>query len=161
MGLASITTGDRVITVDFTTPTGALAANDLVADTQEIADVGYDTTAQTVILQSIVVLDKDDQGAALDFIFLNASQSLGTEDSAPNISDANAEKVLGHVSVLGAHYLDLGGSKLATVAPIALPLKLLVGTTSLYCAISTTGTPTYAGGHLIVQFGFLVVPTYG
>jgi hypothetical protein len=108
-----------------------------------------------LILKSITVLDKADQKVALWFVFLNASTSMGTENSAPNISDTNAENILAVVPIATTDYVDIGTSAMAT-KECSVSLKLASGTTSLFVAIvNSTGTPTYAASDLVVKFGFL------
>ena len=69
--------------------TSAYANNDLLADTQELANAvkvndGWGT------IESLTVIDQDDQGQVFDVWILDANVTFGTENSAPSISDANA-----------------------------------------------------------------------
>lgn len=141
-------------TVTLTLKADAYDANDVLADTQEIANV-MATEGGSARLVSMHVLDKDDNtGAAMEFFFLNASTSLGTEDEAVSISAANAANIIGHVQVPAANFKDLINSKLATVKDINLILKAAAGSTSLYFAVQTAGTPTQTASGIIVQFSF-------
>lgn len=129
--------------VVLTTTTDALTAGEVVADTQEIANVMREN-AGTGLLHSLSVVDKDDQGAALTLFFLNSSASLGTENSTPSIGDSDAETILGWVDVSAADYKDLGGVRVASVKNVGLGLQSGAATTSIYVAVTTSGTPTYA-----------------
>lgn len=144
---------DDVITLDATVDTGALADNDVAFATQELAGVAS-AEGISAILQSIVIADPDDQGSGIDLIFFNANTTLGTENSAPDIDDTEVQTVVGRVQVGQGSYYDFGGSKLACLYGIGLIMKTGVGG-SLWVAGIARGTPTYAGGHLYIKFGFL------
>lgn len=136
----------------------------LNADAYDAGDVVFDSTAISnavrllggqAMLQSVVVADKGDQKAQLRLVFLDSNVTLGTADAAPSISDANALKVLGTVEVLAADYIDLGGASVATVRNIGLPIEAASGSTDVYVAAFTSGTPTYSTGDLQLRFGLL------
>ena len=80
----------------FSTDSDAYASGDVLADRQEIASVGLANGAGGVI-QSIVLLDQDDQAQAMDIVFLNSDVSLGTENAAVSIADSDADKIIGIV----------------------------------------------------------------
>ncbi len=145
-----------VITVSLTVATNAYTAGDVLAATQEIANCVRVTDGRA-LLQSLCVIDTDDQGADLDLIFFSANTSLGTEESAPDIDDTEVLTILGHVSVLDADtpYLDLGGSKIATVKNIGLVLEAASGGRSVYVAAITRETPTYASGVVTLKLSVL------
>ena len=143
-----------VVTVTCSLPIGALSDGDVMFDTQEIA-AAVQLSGGVSILQSVTVLDKDDQGIAFDLVFLDAATSIGTEDSAVSISDANAEDILGTVSIVGGDYADLIGSQVATKTNIGLELQA-AASTSLYVAGITRGTPTYTASGVIIKFAFLI-----
>jgi len=145
----------EIIQVTFSLDTSAYASGDVLADTQEIAGAMRSANGKG-LLQSIVLLDEDDQTAAgIDVVFLKSNTSLGTENAAPSISDANAREVLGIVSVASGDWIDLGGAKLATVRNIALPVQAATDTTSVYVALITRGTPTQTASGIRGFFGFI------
>jgi hypothetical protein len=148
--------GGHTVEVDLTLSldTNIYAAADLLADTQELAGA-VRVNAGTAILQSVQLLDADDQGQPLDLVFLNANQSMGTENSAPNISDANAAKIIGNVSVLSSDWIDIGTSRIATIRNIGLALKAAAGTTSIWVAALSQGTGTYTASGITAKFLFL------
>lgn len=149
-----IRNNDFVATEVFSVDTNAYGSADLVADTQELSEVGF-RKGTVVVLKSITVKDKADQKVDLYFVFLSANTSLGTENSAPNISDANSDNIKAVVLVEDGDYLDIGGVAVAT-REFAIPIKLASTTTSLWVAIvNGAGTPTYAASDLVVEFGFL------
>lgn len=138
----------------FTPDTGALAAGDLVADTQELASVAR-LAGGIVYLQSITLLDQTDQKAELDVVFFRANQSMGTENNVPTISDANALDVVGVVTIVAGDYKDIGGASIAQIGNIGRMMKCAAGQTSLWVALVTRGTPTYGASALIAKFGFV------
>lgn len=155
-GALRTTNGDAdVATVTFTLDTSAYASGDLIADTQAISTTLFDQKGGCVILDSITLLDEDDQGVALHFVFSTASTSMGTENGAPNISDANARNIVGKASLAATDYVDIGGAKVASKGALGLVLKAAAGAQALYVSIvNDTGTPTYTATGLQAMFGF-------
>lgn len=149
-----VTSSDTVVDLTATLDTSIYAGGDLLFDTQELAGVAR-INAGVVVLESITVIDEDDQGVAFDIYFLDANNTLGTENSAPTISDANARNILGWILIGAADYKDLGGVRIACVRGIGLEMKAGAGTTSLYVAGVTGGTPTHTASGLRFKFGFL------
>lgn len=146
----------KLITVNFTVDTGAYGANDLLADTQEIAEA-VDETGRPALLQSLTILDTDDQTAsAYDIYILDQNVSMGTENSAPSIADANAGAIIGLPIAIGSgDWKDLGAFKVAGKENIGKIVKPSTGR-SLYAAIvNGAGTPTFASGIIQVRFGFI------
>lgn len=154
--MTAITTGSQadIIDVTLTTDTAAYASGDLIADTQVVTGA-MRLAGGTALLHSVSVLDEDDQGVAFDVIFLQNSTSLGTENGAPNISDANARSnVLCKVAIAAADYTDLGGFKFATVGNLNRLLKAASGSKDIYVAVvNSTGTPTYSATGLKLRIG--------
>lgn len=138
-----ITTRAKYVDVTLSLDTSAYADGDVLADTQEVTGA-LTANDGTGVIQSIQVLDENDQGVAMDLIFLDANVSLGTENSAPSITDANSRNILGRVQILAADYIDLGGAKMATVTGVGLGIKAGSGVDDIWvAAITRGGTPTY------------------
>lgn len=143
----------RSLTVSL--DTSAYANNDLLADTQELTDAVKANDSGGMI-QSLTVVDQDDNGQAFDVWILDSNVTFGTENSAPSISDANAVYVLGKIPVAAADYIDLGGVKVASIRNVGLPIKPAAGGTSIYVAITNgTGTPTYTASGIKLRFGIV------
>lgn len=141
--------------VIFSLDTSAYASGDLLADTQAVTSV-FRVTDGTGVLASITLNDKDDQGVALYIVILDANVTLGTENAAPSISDANADSILGIIAVATTDWLDLGGCKVANIRGINLPIKAASGTTSLYIGlVNSTGTPTFTASGVTARLGVL------
>lgn len=141
---------DVVLALD----TVAYTAGDLMSDRQVITNA-MRVNDGTGVLQSIQVLDEDDQGAAFDIILLAANSTFGTVNVAPTVTDAVARDILGSVSVAAADFIDLGGCRIATKTGIGLVVKPATGTRNLYVATITRGTPTYTAAGVRLRLGFL------
>lgn len=146
-----------VASVTLSTDTSAYASGDLIADTQQI-DAFFRKVDGTGIINSINIIDEDAQGVALYIIFMSTTTSLGTENSAPNISDANLTAGFqGIVSVATSDYVTVSGTKIATIRNIGLPVKAVSGTDDLYIAVlNATGTPTFTAAGLEMRIGGLL-----
>lgn len=143
----------KSVSITLSLDTSAYAAGDVLADTQEIAHV-LRNVGGSALLQSLALIDQDDQtAAAIDIVFLSANVSLGTENAAPSITDANAAKILGIVNVPSGNFIDVGGAKVATVNNIGLQVTADAGT-SVFVAAIARGTPTQTASGIKITFGF-------
>lgn len=141
-------------TITFSTPAEALDANDVLADTQELAGA-FDKAGGSGILQSIKLVDGDDNTAAVVNVFIfRSSVSLGTEDAAISISDANLVELLAVVEIAATDWHDTINSKVAYKSNLGIPVAVTTGT-SLYVALQCEGTPTQTASGLTGQFGIL------
>lgn len=145
--------GGDLIDVTCTLDTSAYTSGDVLFDTQAVTDAVRANGGQA-ILDSVTVIDEDDQGIAFTLYILRAANSLGTENSAPNISDANARDILGWVPVASGDYSDVGGAKVATVRNIGLFVEATGSTRDLYVGGVTGGTPTHSASGLKLRLGF-------
>jgi hypothetical protein len=105
-------------------------------------------------LQSIVVLDGDDQNVAFDLVFSSAAITLGTANDVVSITDANAANVLGVVKfVVATHAQDFINSIVFVMANIGL---IMQGTSSslFVSAIVRSGTPTFTASGMKIKLGF-------
>lgn len=154
---SALTTGGITVTKDVTLSldTAAYASGDVLADTQQV-DAALRVADGTGVLQSLMVIDEDDQKVTFTVYFLSANVSMGTENAAPSISDANAANILGFVEVSGAEYKDLGGVAVANIKNIGIPLKAVSGTDDIYVAVvNGTGAPTYTASGVKLRLGIL------
>lgn len=146
---------NQILTVD----TGAYADGDLLSDTVALEPVSRVPGGRTWLV-SVHVLDESDQGQPFDIVFLDEFNSLGTINSAPNITDGNARKICGKMSVPAAAYLDLGGCRIATITAGTtdgnLPLLLQTPQNSMqmFMATISRGTGTYGAFGLRLRLGF-------
>ena len=144
----------NVIDVTLVADTNAYADGDVLAIPQEIVNsVAEAGTARQ--LTSIVVIDSDDQGTAIDLIFFDASASLGTINTAIDISDADAAKIVGIVAIAAGDFKDLINNKVAVKTGIDLVMKAASTSASLWVgAVVRSGTPTYSAGGIKLKLGF-------
>jgi len=140
--------------VTLSLSTDAYADADVLADTQEISDA-VRVNAGTGVILSLVVLDKDDQGVALDVVFLRTNVSLGTENDAVTVTDANADEILGIVEVAASDYVDLANSQLASMTGLYIVVDAAAAATSLYVAAISRGTGTYTASGITLKIGLL------
>lgn len=143
-----------VVSVALSLDTSAYASGDLLADTQSFT--GVRVNGGRAALQSLTVIDEDDQGVAFTVYFLSANNTFGSENSAPSISDASARDILGWVDVTTADYKDLGGVKVACVKNIGLLLEAAGGSQLVYLAVvNGTGTPTFTASGVRLILGLV------
>jgi hypothetical protein len=142
-----------LVDVTLTLDTSAYANGEVLADTQIVAGA-LRVTNGTGRLQSITLIDEDDQGAALDLYFLSANNSFGTENGAVTISDASARDIIAFVAINTGDYRDLGGVKVANLNSLNRVIKAATGTTSIYvAAVNGSGTPTFTASGLKLRLG--------
>lgn len=147
-----------------TLDTSAYASGDLLFDTTAI-DLGASFASTTGPVRMEVVgiqgIDAADQKQPFTLLFLNANQSLGTVNSAPDVSDANALKVIGQASVIAEDYKDLGDAAcFQNPELLPVPLQLAAGSRYLYLAGLSEGTGTYGAASITLRIAirFLNVP---
>lgn len=134
----------RELSVTFSLDTSIYASGDVLADTQVITNFTR-AADQGAYLTRFILFDQDDQTAAdMRVLILKANSSLGTENSAPNISDANGLNIVGNILVAAAAWYDMGGFKMATVDLANMPIWVppASGTRDIYVGLITLGTPT-------------------
>lgn len=144
-----------VISVTLSLDTNAYASGDVLANLQEVANFMRADGGRAVI-QSVTVLDKDDQGAEMDIFISPNAVSLGDENATPDISDADAEGLQHLCNVSGDDYQDLGGCQVATVKAIGLVVEAAAGSKSMYIGAITRGTPTHSASGVVLQLGLLL-----
>lgn len=133
--------------------TAIYADGDVLFDTVALPDI-VPANGGIGILDSIAITDEDDQGVALDLVFLRANVSLGAFNVAPAITDINAREVVAIAKVLAADYSDLGGARVATVGNLRRWMKAVPASRQLFVAgITRGGTPTYTASGLKLKIG--------
>ena len=143
-----------VKSLTMSTDTSAYASGDLIADTQQL-DAALRVADGTGVLQSLTIIDEDAQGVAFYVLVMRTSTSLGSENSAPNISDANLTAgLIGIIPVATTDYVTCSGAKIACIRNIGMPIKAVSGTDDIYIAVlNGSGTPTYTASGLEFVFG--------
>ncbi|MFA5053317.1 MAG: hypothetical protein WC565_04625 [Parcubacteria group bacterium] len=144
---------DIVVTVTPTCDTNIYGSGDLLFDSTEIAGA-VRVAAGICILQSLTLLDKDDQGVSMTLVFANAATDFGTLNAVPDPDDTECATILGTVEIAAGDYVDMGAARVATLTNLGLMMK--AAATSLYvAAIVGTGTPTYSASGLVLQLAFI------
>ncbi|MCV0395465.1 MAG: hypothetical protein K5872_22215 [Rhizobiaceae bacterium] len=142
-----------VVDVTLVADTNAYADNDVLAVPQEVHSVFLEAGG-TRLLHSVMLLDEADQGQDIDLLFFNADATLGTINSAVSISDADARKLIGKVSIVQADYSDLVNSQFASKGDLNMVLKAADPSASLWIgAVVRSGTPTYAADSIKLKLG--------
>ncbi len=138
-----------------TLDTSAYGTGDVLFDRTQCNGI-FRIADGTGVLQSIQVIDQDDNGVAIDFYIHTTNQTLGTANAAPSISDANAAELLGPFSIATGDYKDLGGVKVGKISNIGQPIKAVSGTDDLYISAVVTGTPTFTAAGIKLRIGVLL-----
>lgn len=145
---------DNVVEVELFCDVVAHAANDVVCQATELPLITNDNGC--AVVTSIVLADYDDQGAALDFVFLSEPTTVGTNNATMAIPDPQLDHVLGSIPSSDGAYLDLDQNQVLTITNCGLVLRPDPSRgNSVWVAVQTTGTPTYASGHLLLRVGVL------
>lgn len=142
-----------ILQITFSLDTAIYASGDVLADTQEIANA-VQLANGIGVLQSLVLNDKDNQRIALDLVFFSANVSLGAENAPPTITDANADSVLGIVSVLSSDWINLGNCGVATIPRVGMEIKADANK-SIWVGAITRGAPTHTASGITGRFGIL------
>ncbi len=144
----------EVITAVPVLDAAILANNDVFMVAFEIPQVFNKGKARK--LQSVVVLDGDDQNVAFDLVFSNATITLGTANAAITITDADAAKVVGIVKmVVATHAYDLINSTMFVQGGLAIIMQPSGVSNSLWVSgVIRSGTPTFTAAGMTLKLGF-------
>lgn len=155
IGRLIVSTAFESITVTPTLDTLIYASGDTLFDTTAIPNA-VGASGLQAILQTLTVIDKDDQAAAAMDVYIfstGTSLTFGTANAAPSLSDANAAKLLGIVSIATGDWKDLGGAKVACLRNLGILVESS-NVRELGFAATTGGTPTQTAAGLVFTFGF-------
>ena len=145
---------DNVVEIEVGVDTAIHAANDVLWQPVEVPLVANPNGC--AILTSLVLADPDDQGIALDVIFLREPITVGANNATMTIADTALQHVLGSVPVAATDYVNLATNQVATVRNCGLVLLPDPSRSqSVWVTGRTSGTPTYAGGRLLLKIGVL------
>lgn len=152
--IGRIGTPDIVVPVTPTLDTDAYSDGDLLFDSTQISNA-VRVNNHTAVIQTITIIDKDNQKAPMTLLIANAATDFGSLNAAPNPSDAAAETVAGHLEIAADDYVDLGGASVACVRNVGMLVSASGETTSLWIAAITRGTPTHTASGLVIKVGLL------
>ena len=152
-GSVQIKTFSTVTDLTLSLETTAYASGDVLAATQELTGA-VRVSGGTGVIQSIGLIDDDDQGQALDIVIFDSNVALGTENAAVSIADGDADNILGIVEITGSDYIDLVNSQWAQINNVGIVVKPTTGT-SLYVAAISRGTGTYTASGITLRLGII------
>lgn len=96
--------------VEPPTETTAYAKDDVVFAPIEISDVVF-SEGDTVLLESVKLIDGDELNKAIDLIFLKSEVSIGAVNAAASVP--SGAEYLGTVKIAKTEYTDLGAFSVA------------------------------------------------
>ena len=143
-----------LLDVTLVLSTDQYASGDVLVVPQEIAGA-MRVNGGTGVIQSIEVLDKDDQGGILDLVFFSESASLGTINAAVSISDTDAALKLGTVEIVAADYVDFINSQSVTIPNVGIGLKAAADSRSLWIGAISRDTKTYTASGIVLRIFIL------
>ncbi len=110
----------------------------------------------TGILNSIMVIDKDNQSAPLDILIFDSDPSAATiTNAATFVFSTSISKLIAKIPIATTDYTTFDTISVAQIGGIGRIIKAN-GSANLYAAVVTTGTPTYTTtSSIIVNYGLL------
>jgi hypothetical protein len=144
-----------IVTVTPTLDTSIYASGDILFTTTAVSNA-VRANDGLAMLNSLVVVDKDDQKPEFALKFWSSNVTYGTFNAAPSISDADAANCLGRINIVAADYDDDGGVSTAFKDNIGKLLKAASGTRTIYITGKlTAGTPTHTASGLVIRLGLV------
>lgn len=132
-----------------TLDTSAYTAGDRLGSIQGV-NAGHD--GKNCVLQSLNVLDKDDQGNEIDIYFFSQQPTVASDDNAAiDVADAQMEYCTARVTVASGDYDDMSGNKFASKQDLKVPLRCDDNGKFWYVMV-TRGTPTHTASGLVLSF---------
>jgi DNA-binding phage protein len=120
----------------------AYTAGDAVGGKRTIANAVR--TPGTGILESITILDRANQKAGMTLFIFDADPTVATiTDNAAFVFSTDDLKVIAQINIGASDYVTTNSKAIAQKTGLGVALKAASGTT-LYAALVTTGTPTFA-----------------
>lgn len=145
---------DKITNTITTTNASAYTAEDNIGGINTIANV-LRVSGGTEILMDILIWDKDDQKAALQIDYWDASPSGTYTNDAGQVIVGDSAKWLGTVEVVAGDYKTTGAVAKAVLTNLGVVLKGN-GSRNIFFTIKTTDTPTYTStSGLVVKHGVL------
>ena len=144
-----------VIEITPTTYAGAVGDNNVIFEDEELTDIVM-VDGGRAIIQSITVLDDDDNGAAMDLFFHTRASGIGSEAGAiDSTSTANLGSIKAVVSI--TTYSDGINWQFGHKENIGAIIKTADISRKIYVtAINRSGSSqTYTAGGLILKIGIV------
>tara|TARA_R100000808_G_C2047219_1_gene84228 strand:+ start:23 stop:532 length:510 start_codon:yes stop_codon:yes gene_type:complete len=146
-----------LITLTPSTTTAECVAGDVIFQADEIANA-VAVNEGSCILQSIGILDDDDNGQSIDLVFMSTTGLLDATSAGGTAIDAAdgviPDAILGVVNI--SNYFDGINWKFGHKENIGLVLKAASGTKSIYVsAVNRGSTATWTAAGLRLQIGIV------
>lgn len=141
--------------VSAVTAAAAYAAGNAVGAKRVLVDAVRQP--KTGILHSVAILDRSSQRAPLTMLFFDSNPLVATiTDKAAFVFSTDDLKLCAQVLIAASDYTTTNVKAYAQLAGLNIPIKILAGQ-SLYLAVVTTGTPTYAAvDDVQIEIGLLI-----
>jgi len=139
-----------VVTINPTLDTSPYGIGDVFFVQNTIANASIES-AGSGIIESIVVIDKDDVAPAFTLVFFDASVTVQTINTAWAVSDSDMANMIGRESFVAADYKDFGSNRAAQTQTYWR--YSLASGTSIYCAAFCDGAPTMTASGLTIRIG--------
>lgn len=135
----SLITVSPTVTID----TAAYTAGDLLGGKLTLTDA-VRVVGSSGIVQSIVLIDQDNEKREIDVVFFDSDPSgtTFTNNAALDVADADMAKIVGTVKITSADYISFADNAVATRSAIGLAFKT-DGSRDLYAALVVREAPTY------------------
>ena len=148
----------KVFSVTPTTTTAACATGDVIFQAKGLVDF-MSEKGGTAIIQSITILDDDDEGATMDIVFMDTDGALDATAAAGTPIDAAdgaiPEAILGFVTI--SNYFDGLAWQVAQKDNIGLVIKAADTTRNIWIsAVNRGSSVTYtAADDLKLKIGYI------
>lgn len=152
--LGEVSNPVTVLNVTPTLDTVAYASGDVLF-VSTVCTNAFRATDLPAILNSVTVIDKADQGIAMDLYFCDTNVTTGTINVAPTISDADTASIMAIVPIASGDWKDLGGARVANIKNIWAAIKPATGTRNMYVFGVIGGAGTYTASDLVIRLGIL------
>ena len=136
------------------TTTNACSDGEIIWDNQGISNA-VAVGSGTAILQSVTLIDDDDNGGTIDLVFTDSSASFGTEGSAISAADGSVpDAILGVVTI--SNYFDGVAWQVGHKENIGMVLKGDASKNIWVTGINRSGGAlTYTAAGLFLKLGIV------
>lgn len=145
-----------LINISPTVTAGAYLAGDSIGGKLTLTDA-FRLDRPTGVLESITILDRANQKAAMQILIFNANPTAATlTNDAPFVASTNDVNVIASVALAATDYVTVNSKAYATLKGLGITLKNAAGDRDLWAAVVAVGTPTFAAAtDFHIKFGIL------
>ena len=95
------------------------------------------------LLDTLLLVDDDEQKKALDLVFLRSDVAIGEVNAAASVPSAGSADLLGIVKIAAADYVDQGEISVVQKTDVGLIVSVAEGSESIWVAGVARETVTY------------------